>query len=158
MLVLVPSVASAAEGLQLIPNFTLLLAMMAGFIVLIYPLNVLLFKPIFAVLDERAEKIQGARQQADALQRQADDVLARYREAVSQVRQEAEQARRGRLDEARREQSSITSEARAAAEAELGRTRTELSSAIDDTRTALREQVEDLARQAAERIVGRPLS
>lgn len=155
---LTPGMASASDGLNLIPDTFVMLGLMTAFIILIYPVNALLFKPIFAVLDARSERIEGARRRAEQLQREADEVTARYREAVRDVRQEAEHGRRAQLDEARSEQTSITSAARAQAEQELARTRGELRSAVDDARSSLRSQVEDLARQAAERIVGRELS
>lgn len=155
---LFPGVASASEGLNLIPNLPLMLGLMAAFILLVYPVNALLFRPIFAVLDERRERIEGARRRAAQLQGEADAVTARYREAVREVRQEAEQGRRARLDEARGEQANITSLARGAAEQQLVRTRSELSAAVADARSSLRAQVEELARQAAERIIGRELS
>lgn len=158
LVVLSPRVANATEGLNLIPDLGLLAALIAAFIALVYPLNLLLFKPIFAVLDARAEQIEGARQRAEQLKEQADESIARYREAVQDVRREAELVRRARLDDARREQAVITSDAREAAELNLSQMRMELAGAVDETRRALRDQVEDLARHAAERIVGRQLS
>lgn len=152
-----PATAHASESLNLIPDMNLLIGLLVAFIAIVYPLNLLLFKPIFAVLDERAERIDGARRRAQQLQQEADEVIERYRGAVRDVRVEAEQARRAALDVARGEQAGITTEARTQAEQQLGRTRQELSAAVEEARTQLRDQVEGLARQAAERIVGREL-
>lgn len=158
LIALLPGVASASEGLKLVPELEVLLGLIVVFIAFVYPLNALLFKPIFAVLDERSERIEGARRRAEQLEREADEVIGRYRSAVSEVRQEAELARREQLDATRSEQSTITSGARGQAERQIAEARSEISSALDAARESLRSQVEDLARQAAERIVGRELS
>jgi len=158
LLAALPGVAHAAEGLNLVPNTMLMLGLMVVFLLLVYPLNALLFKPVFAVLDERDERIDGAKRRAEQLQEEADDVIARYRAAVTVVRDESELARRGKLDAARGQQSEITSTARGAAEAEIARARSELGDAVDVARASLRGEVEELARQAAERIAGRELS
>ncbi|HKK49957.1 MAG TPA: ATP synthase F0 subunit B, partial [Myxococcota bacterium] len=70
--------ALAADELVLIPDPQLLLIMLVGFALLVFPLNALLFKPVFAALDARAERIEGARTRSAQLQREADSVLERY--------------------------------------------------------------------------------
>ena len=153
-----PGVAQATEELNLVPNTTIMVGLLIAFLLLVYPLNALLFKPIFRVLEEREERIAGARRRADQLEGEANDVIDRYRGAVNEVRDEAEQARRAQLESARSKQVDITTAAREAAEVEIDRARSEIRGAVDDARSSLRNEVESLARQAAERIAGRELS
>jgi len=173
---LVATPALAADSLQLIPDLDLFGAldgvagyeddgglgamwvMLISFVLLIFPLNALIFQPIFRALDERAERIQGARDRSTQLEEEADSVLDRYESAIRDARAESEEARQAQLATAREEQVSLTTAARSAAEGELDRARTELNQSLEEARATLRASADDLATAAAERILGRPLS
>lgn len=163
--------ATAAEELVLIPDagflgllpglgegLGTLWIMLIGFVVLIFPLNALMFQPIFRALDERAERIQGARDRSTQLQSEADAVLDRYETAIREARRESESQRQGQLATAREEQAVLTTQARSDAEQELERARGELNQSLEEARATLRGSAEDLATAAAERILGRSLS
>ena len=150
--------AAAAEELVLIPDPKLLLIMLAGFVVLIFPLNALLFKPVFAALDARAERIEGARTRSGQLQNEADSVLERYETAIREARSESETRRQSQLENARQEQARVTAAARSDAEGELERARNELNQSLESARATLRASAEDLATAAAEQVLGRTLS
>ena len=162
--------AFAAGELVLIPDAELfgvfglgdgigmLWVMLAGFVVLIFPLNALMFQPIFRALDERDERIQGARDRSAQLQSEADDVLGRYETAIREARSESESQRQTQLAAARDEQATLTTQARSDAEQELERARGELNRSLEEARTTLRASADDLATAAAEQILGRSLS
>ncbi|HVS09735.1 MAG TPA: ATP synthase F0 subunit B, partial [Planctomycetota bacterium] len=113
-----PAWAAAEEGLDIFPDARVL-ALIALFLILIYPSQKLLFVPLLRVLDERRERIEGARAKAERLSRDTDEVLARYESAVQSARGEAEVARRTALETARKNQTRLTAQARAEAEEEL---------------------------------------
>jgi F-type H+-transporting ATPase subunit b len=162
--------AVAADSLELIPDYQLfgllgkgegigaLWIMLIGFVVLTFPLNALIFQPIFRALDARAERIQGARDRSMQLQTDADDVLDRYETEIREARSESEASRQSQLASARDEQSSLTTQAKSEAEQELARARGELNQSLEEARATLRESADDLATAAAEQILGRPLS
>lgn len=168
--------AFAADQLVLIPDFELLGAfdglagyessgklgmlwiMLIGFVVLIFPLNSLMFQPVFRALDERADRIQGARDRSQQLQAEADEVLDRYETAIRDARSQSEAGRQTALASAREEQASLTTQARSEAEQELERARGELNQSLDEARATLRASADDLATAAAEQILGRTLS
>ncbi len=160
----------ASDNLELIPDYQLfgafgagdglgmLWIMLIGFVLLIFPLNALIFQPIFRALDARAERIQGARDRSSQLEQEADSVLDRYETAIREARADSEEARQGQLATAREEQATLTAEARSAAEGELERARAELNRSLEDARATVRASAEDLATAAAEQVLGRPLS
>ena len=160
LLLLTARTAAASEGgIVLWPDwFTLLPFMIALFAALIVPVNALLFRPLLRALDLRSDRIVGTRERAEKLAASADEILARYEKAVSDVRVEAEQARRSELSNARSETAARTAAARADAEREIERARHEVSGALADARTRLRSEAEPLAREAASRVLGRTLS
>ena len=159
VVLLAASIAGASEGeLVLLPDWTgklpLLILLFAA---LMFPANALLFKPIFRVLDEREEQIGGTRRRAERIRGEAEETLANYEQAVREVREEAERDRKQRAAEAREQNAAVTTEARAEAEREIERARAELAVTLDATRQGLRAQVEELAQDAASRILGRSL-
>ncbi|MCP5070740.1 MAG: hypothetical protein GY946_29605 [bacterium] len=158
-LVSLPWAAAASEGgLSIFPDLTELLILLAIFCVLIFPANKLVFEPLIEVLDERGRGIEGARARAGEIDSEADRVFGEYEVAVTAARKLAEEDRRGRMEEARREQSRVTAEARGAAEAEMQRARAGVADALDQARDELRSRAEDLARDAASQVLGRSVS
>jgi F-type H+-transporting ATPase subunit b len=156
---LIASSAFASDKLELIPDYMRTMPILIiGFVLLVFPLNQLIFKPIFRALDERIARIQGARDRSSQLQHAADEVLERYEAAIREARGESEVARQRQLATAREEQVLLTTQARTAADGELERARAELSGAIDEARSSLRASAEDLAQTAAEQVLGRALS
>ncbi len=150
--------AQASEELTLAPDPQTLLILVVVFLLLIAPVNLLLFRPVFRVLEARRQRIEGAAKRAKHLSEETGAVMTRYEQAVREARETAEGERRRRLDEARREQASNSAAARTDAERQLEVARSELDTALAGARSALRARAEELARDAAQRVLGRPLS
>jgi F-type H+-transporting ATPase subunit b len=152
--------ALAAEGnIVLLPDWSgKLPAMVLLLALLIFPLNALLFRPVLRALDAREERIAGTRARAGKLAGEADALLARYEQAIRETREEAERERRASLGEARARAAAAAAEARAATEREIESARRRLAEEAERARGALRPQVAALAREAAARVLGRPLS
>lgn len=146
------------HGLVLFPEWTELLPLVVLFLILIPLSNLLLFQPVFRILDARAERIDGARRRAARLEQDAEAVLARYRGAVQTARAEADSERKTTLDAARRAQAERVARERAEVELQMERTRREIESSLEAARTSLRRDVDSLAQQAAARILGRSLT
>jgi F-type H+-transporting ATPase subunit b len=150
--------ASASETLELTPDLVVTGVLFVAFLVLILPLNHLIFRPLLRVMDEREERIAGARRRAERVQVQAQESLQRYEDAIREAYQEASAERRQKLDVARAELQSVTQQARQDAEQELVRARQELQGSLSQARDSLRASASELADLAAERILGRSLS
>lgn len=149
--------AAGDGGLVLVPDGRLLVGLILLFLLLIFPVNQLLFKPIFRVLDEREQSIEGTRSRAEQLERDAAEALASYEKQVHKVRDESEQQRRSLLETARSEGLRATGEARAGVERELESARGEIEASLEAARATLRGQSQELAREAASRVLGRAL-
>jgi F-type H+-transporting ATPase subunit b len=125
----------------------------ANFLLLLFLLSRILYRPIVKMLDERAERVRESMERAEQLRLQSE---------------RDEQERVAHMDEARREvqvmlgQASqmaeqVKSEARQAAQEEarriVERAQAEASAEHDRALTELRQQVADLSILAAERVV-----
>jgi F-type H+-transporting ATPase subunit b len=150
--------ALAADALVLEPDFPLILGLIVGFVVLMFPANQLIFKPIFQALDERDERIQGARSRAGQIQRDADGVLSDYETRIREARADADSARKEQIAAARSEQAQVTATARSEAEARIEQARATLAGDLETAREQMRSSAQELARSAAEQILGRSLS
>ncbi len=151
--------ASAAEGgIQILPDWGVMFALAIVFALLIAPVNALLIAPVLRVLDERRERIEGARARARGVEEDAERVLASYEAALAEARRDAASERQRRVEEARGEEKAVSTRAREEAEHQIERARASIESALGDARAALRGEAEALAREAAERILGRRLS
>jgi F-type H+-transporting ATPase subunit b len=152
-------VAVASEGgLVLLPDWTgKLPILIVLFALLMVPVNAILFKPIFQVLDAREEKTSGRRERAGKIREDAEETLAKYESAVREVRAEAEQARKSEAAAAREENATLVGAARAEAERQLERATTELEEELAQSRQTLRAGTQSLADEAASRVLGRAL-
>ena len=135
-----------------------LIAQIVGFLVLLFLLSKLLYKPLLRVIDERSAKIkesleaaESAKEQAAASQEQMQEDIRKAREEGQQmIAQARDVAARFRDEEIAKARDEIAAE-RAKAEADIQRER---DSAIED----LRQEFAGLAISAAERVVERSLS
>lgn len=147
----------AASDLVLIPELQTLIPLLVLFIVIIFPLNALIFRPVFNTLDERNRRTSGAREKADEISQEADEVLARYRRELAAARSAAEQSRREVVETAREEQVRVTTAARSAAEEKVERGRADLTASLEQARSEMGGHVRELADAAAQQILGRAL-
>jgi len=154
---LTSSSAYASDALVLEPDPPLLLGLIIGFGLLIFPANELIFKPIFKALDERAARIEGARTRATKIERDADTILNDYEARIREARSEADSARKQSIAEARSEHGALTARARGAAETQIEQARATLANDLESARTQMSSEAQALAQSAAEQILGRSL-
>lgn len=152
------SVAASEGGLEIFPDPLTLGSLIILFVLLVAPLQFLLFRPLLRVLEQRAAGIEGARQRAARLAREAQQLAERYRQALREIRDQADQERKASVDQARRETGAAVAQARDAAQAEMDRARSEVDRAVEEARMALRDEAQELGKLVAERLLGRSLS
>lgn len=149
--------ASAAADLVLIPDLPTLVSLIVFFLLLVLATNALIFRPIFQALDERAKRVEGARERAEELDAESDALLDRYQSSIRDARAEAESNRKNKLGHAREEQIGMAEAARAQAEAKIEEARAGLEAALVAAREGLRASSSDIARAVAARVIGREL-
>ena len=152
------SPASASDSLELMPDLLVTGILLAAFVAIISPLNRLIFSPLFRVIDEREEKIEGARRRAESVQQQAQEALERYEDSIRAAHEAAVAERRRHIDAARAELASTTRRAKDEADRDIAQAGAELATSLDSARASLRAGARELADLVAERILGRRLS
>ena len=128
-----------------------------NFLLLLYILNTVLYRPLRAVIAKRKEKIEGDHGQARGLQQQIDEKMASYQERLQAARVKGNEERAILRAAASKEEAEILGAARLVATEKLQQLKARVATEADAARTALRSDVDALAAQVASRILGRAL-
>ncbi|MDP2307228.1 MAG: ATP synthase F0 subunit B [Pseudomonadota bacterium] len=143
--------------MNIIPDLVLVGTLMVPFLVLVAGLHFILYKPMLAYLDARAEATVGARKEAEALQAKATARLAEWEAALAQARREVAEFRALRRAAAQAKHAGVVAEARAAAETRIGQAIAVIRAEADSARTELDATSRALSREVATQVLGRPL-
>jgi F-type H+-transporting ATPase subunit b len=158
LLLTMPAVALAAEGGGGLINVDKsLIVQIVNFLVLLFILQRLLYKPFLAKMEERTSAIKTALEQAQAARgeaaRQLEENEARLRAAYAEAAAIREQALREAAEESRKHVEAAQAQARKL----VDDTKAQLDAEIRRARDELRREVSDLAIAAAEKLVRRTL-
>jgi F-type H+-transporting ATPase subunit b len=145
------------EHNPILPEFDELLWGSIAFLLVFIVLWRFAFPRIGEMLQARTEKIQGEMENAEETRREADRVLAEYRQQLAGARDEAN----GIIEEARRTAEQLRKDLQDKAEREarstVQRAQEEIRAERDRVMQELKAQVGTLSVQLAERVVGASL-
>lgn len=138
-------------------NFTLLIQVF-NFLLLVFLLNVVLYKPILKVLDERDRRINGQQAEAKKLQEETQALLAEYNRKLHEAKIDAMNAKNAARSEASEEAGRIIEEARKKADEIVSQVQREIRAGIEQAMKDLEPDVSSMAATMAERILGRKVA
>ena len=125
------------------------------FLIFVFVLNRILFRPVSRVLDARQTLTEGSANEARAARRRYEAKLAEYEATVRQTRAESyrrlEQERAAAL-EARRK---VIEEAKQQAHEQIGHARIEIARQAALARTALESEARQIAERISRTVLGR---
>ncbi len=128
---------------------------MINFLVLLFVLNLVLYKPIRNVLLERKAKIQGMQNGAEKAQ---SDLVAgedAYNNGLKQARSKGLKSKEAFVEEASKEEKEIIDRINKKAQANLAEIKKQVAQETEQARKALEEEVDVYARAIGEKILGR---
>ena len=149
----------ASSGSFLItPNVGLMVWVLVIFLICLWVLRRYVFPVIGQALDRRAEAIAGEIDSAADLRRQADEVLAEYRQRLAEARAQADEivTRARQAGEAHQKEAIET--ARAERERLLEQTRRDVEAETRRAIDEIRREVADLTVLATEKVTGKVLT
>lgn len=133
-------------------NITLLFQL-ANFFIAVYVLNILLIRPIRAIIKKRNGVMDDMAEEASSFEYQASDRLTNYEAELARARQDAG----GNREEGRAagvvEQQKLVGAAQQSARDILAETRASLQAQAADTLEALRKQVGEFSNRLADRLI-----
>ncbi|GIU96311.1 MAG: ATP synthase subunit b [Actinomycetota bacterium] len=149
--------AAAGPENPILPDLAEMIFGTLAFLIVFGVLARYAFPALNRILAERAARIQGEMERAEAARTEADRVLAEYREQLAGAREEANRI----IEEARRTAEQLRRDLQAKAEQEaqatVARAQEEIRAERDRVFDELRAQVADIAVELAGRVVGQAL-
>ncbi len=140
--------------IKVIPDISVIYQMV-NFLVLLFVLNLVLYKPIRNVLLERKAKIEGMQKKA---KKAASDLVAgkeAYKDGLKEARTKGLKEKETFIDEASREEKEILDKINKKAQANLAQIRKQVAEETEQARKSLEGEVEVYARAIGEKILGR---
>lgn len=125
------------------------------FIILLFFLTKLVFRPYLALLHERHANIEGAKKEAEEVSADADSKLSRYEDQISKTRKEAAAVRLELRDKGESHASTILAKARTDSEAKVAAARQKIEQSSEAAKLALRTGADRIAKTVAAKILGR---
>ncbi|HKA17306.1 MAG TPA: ATP synthase F0 subunit B [Blastocatellia bacterium] len=151
------TLAFAEGGGNIINPDGSLIVVLVLFVIFVFSLNRLLFRPVGRVLDERETLIEGAGNEARAARRMYDAKLAEYEATIRQARAEgyhlAEQQRAAALDARQR----VIDEAKAQAHDQIDGAKQEIEQQVVRVRATLESESRQIAERISRTVLGRTL-
>jgi F-type H+-transporting ATPase subunit b len=138
-------------------NYPLIAFQIFGFVVLIVLLNKFVFKPIFAILDERQRNIQDIYDQVEADRRLMEETRRQYEERLAGIEQDARERIQAAVKEAQQLRDDLVGDARRQAETLIAEGRNEVERERQKAFLDLRQQIVALTVTAAGKLVGESL-
>lgn len=126
-----------------------------NFLVLIWLMNMVLYKPIRRILADRRKKIGDLEQN---IEKSVDEVASKesfYAEGIKEARLEAAKEKDALVQEATDEEKQIIQQINEKAAANLAEIRERVSNETETARTALLKQVDGFASDIGQKILGR---
>jgi F-type H+-transporting ATPase subunit b len=134
-----------------------LFVQIVNFLVLIWVLNLVLYKPIRKILIQRKEKVLALQQGAATSLEEAKAREAAFDQGIKAARAKGLKEKESFLQEAGDEEKRIVGEINAKAQAELAAVREKISKDAEAVRAALQGEVEEYAKAIGQKILGRAI-
>jgi len=128
---------------------------MGLFLFLVYILNILLYKPVLKVMEERSKKLSNLETEALSAEKQVEEKLAEYKAKLEVAREEGN-AERGKLKkEGLDKETRILEEAHGVAQASITEARERIIKEKDTALEGLRGMVDEMGQTISDKVVGR---
>ncbi|MHB8763903.1 MAG: F0F1 ATP synthase subunit B family protein [Deferrisomatales bacterium] len=132
-----------------------LLVQLVNFLLLMFLLDRLLFRPMVRVLEERKERTEGRRKKAAQADAEAESVWATYQKRIQDAKTAADRLRADVARQAEAERQRLVDAATGEAEKAVTTVRARVKAEAAEARKVLEADARRLAADAAHRILGR---
>lgn len=136
------------------PNFSLVIILVL-FVLFVFLMSRLLFKPIGRVLDERELLTEGATAEARAASRHYQSRLADYEASIRQARAESYRQLEGRRAVALEERNRLIEQVREQTATDIERAKEEIHQQASQARAALEVESRQIAERISRTLLGR---
>ncbi|MGD9331324.1 MAG: ATP synthase F0 subunit B [Desulfobacterales bacterium] len=143
-----------AANITVIPNWTTFIQA-ANFIILVFILNMILYRPIRNILIKRKEKMEGLEQTVENATTDLVDKENTYASGIREARKKGLQEKDMLVNAATEEEKAIIDKINADALAELNAIKAKVAQEAESAREALLKDVDTFANEIGVKILGR---
>jgi len=128
-----------------------------NFILLIFILNVLLYKPLLGMIDKRKRHLEESETEIRRLQETVEQKMAAYEEKLRQAKAAAAEQKNGIISEGAEEAKAVIEAVRAEIPGLMEQFQVRMEKEIGEARKTLADQSQKLSVEIAEKVLGRSL-
>jgi len=150
------SFAGTAFGaaISVIPDLSLFVQI-ANFLIIIWVLNIILYRPIRNILTKRKEKITSLEQNIEKLDENAAEKDEAFLSGVKDARTRGLSEKEILLKQGAEEEKKIIEQINKKAQANLAEVREKISKDVENVRASLYKEIDTFANAISEKILGR---
>ncbi len=126
-----------------------------NFLLLIWVLNMILYRPIRKILLERKERVAGLEKSIDTFSRDAAERDGRYQEGIRSARAQGMKEKEAMVQAAETEEKAIIARINEKAQADLAKMKEKVAKEAEAVRKELLQQVDMFANEIGKKILGR---
>ena len=153
-LALASSEESGGGGLTVMPDWTVSIQII-NFLLILWILNRILFRPIRNILRQRKEKIDGLELSIQTYNNDAEEKDAAFAAGIKEARAKGLSEKEALLQDAAEEEKKIIAKVNEKAQAELADIRQKVSQEAQTAKAALLTKVQEFADDICQKILGR---
>ncbi|HNY50247.1 MAG TPA: ATP synthase F0 subunit B [Smithella sp.] len=139
-----------------IPDFTLLVQMVI-FLVLVFILNVLLYKPILSIIDRRKKQLEESENEIKLFNESAEKRVSEYEEKLKQAKLKASEQKKEIIQEGVNQAKNIVDAVRNEIPVIAQEFQQKMNKEIEKAKSVLDGRYKDLSLEIARKILGRPV-
>ena len=138
-------------------NIFAVLFQIVNFLVLIFFLNIIVYKPIRGILNRRREEMESSSSMTDEWKRKIEKCSAEVEENIDSTRKQGLKERLGLRNNGLDAERELLQSAYSQVEEALENAKNEIKEKINNARVSLQDEMESFSIELAEKILGRSL-
>lgn len=128
---------------------------MINFLILIFVLNIILYKPIMKVIDARKKRVEESKETVGSFDDLIEQKVADYEETLRQARVDAMNQREEIKNEGVEAGKKILADTRDEVTAMIQDFKAKIAAEKEQARRTLQERTQEIAREISEKVLGR---
>ena len=146
--------SESSGGVTVMPNWTVGLQII-NFLIILWILNLILYRPIRNILRQRKEKIDGLEATIETYNEDVQEKDKAFAEGIKEARAKGLNEKEALLQAAAEEEKEIIAKVNEKAQAELADIRQKISREARTAKDALQTKVDEFSRDICQKILGR---
>ena len=132
-----------------------ILIQMINFVILVWALNYVAYRPIRAILAKRKEKVEGLESGIDRFEKDSNERAASLEAGIKEAREKGRKMKESMEETARQEEQQMMERINEKARQDLEDIKIKVTRETEEVRRSLQSQIEFFANEISKKILGR---